>query len=465
MLEIIRNKILYRNSELYFEDLFTQDFFDYCNKVSLDYNNNTYYVNEIYYSYVLKYLALDYYIKENKIIKIKIKSAERLLYSIGIDIAVKNNIIIDGYNNIYNLTSKFHCYLYTRTLLVLSSLFLLLKIILIPYKKEYNKSKTFAIVRFDPKKSKLVNFDFPIEFEDINNHKSIYRLAPRYLRLVWIIQSLVKSFRELRIIQNIVISYIGNNTSLEAQKYYSKRLVHTLLYRCIHNFYFKMKMNCNLITTVNLERFSIIEDELARKYNIFSTCIPHGLEYGFKFPRGFSCDLHYTNSENAAIFLNRLYGTNKFVFDFEITNKMFRLNKTKNQNECKVVFFTEPREVYVNQIIIEKLLPLLDKSRIKLFLKLHPKDLKTDYTKFNISIIDNFEEAIIDNICFSRKSTILLEAIYNDSSAASILINSKDKSIFHTFPSLQTEKIKITESIPELYNWILTEFNSKYYDQ
>jgi hypothetical protein len=75
-----------------------------------------------------------------------------------------------------------------------------------------------------------------------------------------------------------------------------------------------------------------------------------------------------------------------------------------------------------------------------------------------IKFIDEFKEAICSNICFSRKSTILLEAIYNNSQAAAILTNNKDRIIFNTFPSLKDDKINVFYDKDELFNWLMKEY-------
>jgi hypothetical protein len=94
-------------------------------------------------------------------------------------------------------------------------------------------------------------------------------------------------------------------------------------------------------------------------------------------------------------------------------------------------------------------------------LKLHPKEKQEEYQKYNLEIIEDFNEAIIGNICFSRKSTILLEALYNDSISSAILINQKDKTIFSNFPSLQIKDINQAYNFKELANWIIESHKIK----
>ena len=94
------------------------------------------------------------------------------------------------------------------------------------------------------------------------------------------------------------------------------------------------------------------------------------------------------------------------------------------------------------------------KEGLRLCLKLHPKDNLKNYSSFDVDLIDSIEEALINNICFARKSTTLIECIYNNSKAAAILTNSKDICLFHTFPSLQNKEIHVTTNVNELFKWI-----------
>lgn len=455
MLQIKRNIIHYDDSSFPFEDLFSEEFYIYVNQQSHKYTNNTIYVNEIYNSFILPYLALKYYIEKNNIIKIDCSRADFHIKSLCIDLYSNfNHIRVIG--NISPITKTLNK-LKVLLLPLLSAIYLIYKLVLIPYKTS-NFNKTIAVIRTKSGKSKMRNFDIPIEFEDYNRKTSIYRLTSISKRIKWILISYIQSFKEINVIDRIVKNYIGNNSSNLVTLYYSKRVVHTLLYyKTINNLFGKNSFDI-FYTTNNLDRFSVIEEKLAKEYNIKSICIPHGLEYGFKLPKGFSCDLHYTNTLYAADYLNKLYETDKFVYDENIAVKMFKSNTTKKSNKGRVVYFSEPREVYVNQIIIEELSSLLKDKGIELFLKLHPKDKISDYEKYGLTIMTDLDDALSGNICISRKSTTLLEATYNDSVAAAILLNAKDKSMFYTFPSLQSERINVTNSIPELLNWIVNKY-------
>lgn len=331
----------------------------------------------------------------------------------------------------------------------------------IPKKSNFDEhpENTFILTRTVAADKKLKNFDFPKISEDFNKKESIYSKFSLFRRVFWVLESFFNSVSHLKTIETNIKFNVGNNSLIIAYSIYGIRLVHTLLYEKVLDAYFKLHKNSTIYTGNNLDRFSIVEEKTAKKNNIKVVCIPHGLEYGFKFPKGFSGDLFYATTNYAADYFNQMYTTDKFIFDRKVAEKMFMVNPIKQSHEKKVVFFTEPREVYVNIGIIIELLPLLKKVGVRLSLKLHPKDSEKNYLSFDIDYLDSIEEALSDNICFARKSTTLIECLYNNSKAAAILTNSKDSSLFYTFPSLQTEEIFISNNINELSQWILKNLN------
>ena len=60
----------------------------------------------------------------------------------------------------------------------------------------------------------------------------------------------------------------------------------------------------------------------------------------------------------------------------------------------------------------------------------------------SIKFIEDFNKAIQSNICISRKSTILLEAVYNQSKSIALLVDPQDKFEFENiFPALLDTRI------------------------
>ncbi|MCG9778643.1 hypothetical protein ACPV30_15950 [Photobacterium damselae] len=212
------------------------------------------------------------------------------------------------------------------------------------------------------------------------------------------------------------------------------------------------KYNINALYTGNKEdRFAFIEDKVCRKYNVNLICIPHGIEYGFKLPLGMVGNKFYTTTENAKKELNNKYKTKKFVYSDDVANLMFKKECLKIEVDKKVVFFTEARDINVNKEIIAELINL----DVDFFVKLHPKDNERNYST-DVKFINDFDFAITNSICICRKSTVLLEALYNDSIALAVLLNEDDRFyVCNVFPSLSDKRIQKVNSIFELRTKIL----------
>ncbi|RDU21998.1 hypothetical protein [Anaerosacchariphilus polymeriproducens] len=460
---IKENKLIFKKKELELSDLLTDECYKFCEEQVKRYKNDLYVVNEVYLNTVQPVLAIILFFKKNNIEIVKFKHTNRNLYSMVMDAAYVCQIKTLGTDKYYKLVRIIVGYLYTY----ITAAYLIVQMILRPYSGKMESNIKFSVIRTPAAKKKMsflkdISVKYEYLKENISEDLSIYNCFHRKMRIWWAILSWFYSYRELKKIRHWASQMIGPYSGVELFYFYSKRITHTLLYEYLLNAYFRKFIGKIYFTGNNLDRFSLIEEHIAKKYNIIIVCIPHGLEYGFKLPHCFVGDIFYATSKQTALHLNSLYHTEKFVYDSAIAKKMFSVHENGDQ-KTKIVFFTEPREVNVNLNILKELLPIMEKENMKLYLKLHPKDQKSNYLKYesNIAFIDDFNEAISHNICFSRKSTALLEAIYNNSKAAAILINSKDKAVFYTFPSLQEKKIKVFDNTQALFEWLKKEWLKK----
>lgn len=450
---IKRNKFTYGNEEFELNDLFTDELYKFLDKNVEKYKSDLCIVNEVYLSRAQSFQALNLYISKNQIDFIKLDNPDKCLIPVVVDVAHSKKININGIPIFYKLSRT----ILSHINIIASMVYILWKMI--------NSSKTndatsqrenISIIRTPAAKKKmdfLNNVDK--RYENLNISDTIYNCFGKLKKLSWVIKAWIASYSELKKYGYLIKAFTGSYSAIESFYYYSKRIVHTMLYSYMLDDYFRKNRGKTFYTGNNLDRFALFEDKIAQKYQLKIICIPHGLEYGFKFPHCFIGDEFYTTSIKASIHLNELYKTNKFKYDFNIAQKMFSVDY-KGKKKRSIVFFTEPREVEVNLAIIDELLPLMKKNELQLSIKLHPKDKKSDYNRYadRVNFIENFQESVSHNICFSRKSTMLLESIYNGSSAAAILINSKDNAIFNTFPSLQDEKINVFYDTLDLFNWI-----------
>jgi hypothetical protein len=453
---IEKNRILFGDKFLLLDDLHTIDFYEFSNKNVYKYSNASIYVNELFINFIQNFIALEKFVLDNHINQIVFKdSSEELLFYFS-DIAEKHNIKLE--KGFFFLKQLIILKFYAE--LIASTLFLFFLMLKISNKKKEKGSGEISIVRTGSSKNKMKQLNVNIEYEDPYNSNSIYRLFKRGKRVKWVLQSLYDSFNQYNEIKKLMNTYTGKGSKYLISFFYGKRLVHTNLYKYLIDHFFKTNDFSTFYTGNNLDRFALIEEQVAKNNNLKLICIPHGLEYGFKFPKCFTGDIFYATSKFAASYLNMMYNSSKFEFNKVIINAIFKRNSLEVDGN-KIVFFSEPREREVNHYIIQNVLPLLKTLNLSLSLKLHPKDCLEEYSKYEVEIIEDFDKAIKGNICFSRKSTTLIEALYNNSSASAILLNNKDKSIFYSFPSLQSDKVNKSFSIEDLTKWIKKEYLKK----
>lgn len=452
-LTLIKNTLNYNGIDFVIDDLYTKSFYEYSNKVADSYRCESFLVNEMFLYIIQPYLALDFFIQNNNVDSIQINSPNLAEGNYLMSLSKKYNIRINKplVYSCHNLIARIKCYFEIGVTYLYIS-YLMLRI---PFNKRNIKWDEFAVLRDKASRGKMKRFVFHKEDEDLWNKESVYSLFPVFDRLWWCFMSLLSSITTIKTDSQFLNRKIGTGTLLYDR--YGKRILHTNLYANLLDNLFRHNAGSKYYTGLNLERFAIVEDVLAKKYNLKTFNIPHGLEYGFKFPVCFTSDTFYANTQYAADYLNQLYDTNKFIFDSGVTTKMFKLEGACNHPKY-IIFFTEPREVNVNIDIIKSLKPFLDKEGITLYVKLHPADKESNYLDLGVEFIKDYASSLVGNICISRKSTILLEAIYNNSLPVAIIINNKDYSTFDNFPSLNSDKIIKTYSVEELFKIIMQNY-------
>lgn len=458
-LQVKKSGFVYRGKSFTIDDLFTEEFYCYSEVNVVMYKTDLCIGNEFFYTKLQNALAIKYFIETNHIDCIRMGKTDKSLYALITDVAHNCNVRVYDNKSNYNWVNKIVRKVQSIVYLLTSFVYLVWKMYTIPFVNEIDEGTAkFSLIRTSAAKKKMAFLNgVEIRYEQLTKEDSIYNCFSLKNRLVWVINSFFHSFKELRHYKVYVTNSLGKNTASESNVYYSKRVIHTLLYRYLINEYFKKHIGGEFYTGNCLDRFAIIEAEVAQVHNIKVICIPHGIEFGFLFPCGYPCDVHYTTTQKAEEVMNALYNTDKFIYNENITRNMFKVVSDKSDSR-KVVFFTEPREVYVNIEIISNLLKLLENEGIELYLKLHPRDKKLHYMDFEkrITYIDDFNAAISNNICIARKSTVLVEALYNESISLAILINQKDKATVLTYPSLQDTNIRTFYSIHELVEFIKT---------
>ena len=446
---------IFQGNEIPLTELYTKDMYVYSNEQAPKFDNDLFCVNESFSSLTQVYLAIELFVLKNAIDEVNIKQADDVIKLYLRDIAQKHALNLVGSAAVAKLKIGFVSWWY----MLASSLYLAYLMARIPQTNEsINVAEKFAVLRQKSAIQKFKAFtEIAKEYEDPYSKSSVYRFFPRLKRAGWAFKSFFEARSLMKQIHNFYRPLLGSASVYAFNNHYRKRIVHGCLYRHLMGAYLPHFKGCTYYTGSNLDRYSVIEWDIAKNQGIRTVCIPHGLEYGYRFPKGFSSDLFYANSEYAANHLNKLYRTSKYVFDESMTSRMFRLPSAQ-PHEKMVVFFTEQQEYYVNQNILSALEPKLKEKGIKLYVKLHPGDTKDHYEGCDYNYITDYNMSLTHNICVSRKSTVLLEALYNDTVAIAIITTQKDKAVFETFPSLNSDRIIKTYNVNDLFDEIIKHY-------
>lgn len=461
-----KSKFIFNGNSYTLQDMMTAEFYEFSDMVADIYKTDMYEGNEMFYTFIQQVLAIKKFIQINKIICLKIEKADFKLTCLACSAGVEAKIEIDCNSLKFDImccmnTLKRTCYIFT------SFLYLILRMMKIRYKGSIRTScDLFSIVRLNQEYNKYeflrkrgdVYFDYEnIQSTLAENNKatengSIYNRYKLTTRLGWICKALPRAIIEERRIKEFLREKVNNYCALAAQDFYSKRVVHTFFYAEMIDSVFSQFEGKDYVTGKIIDRYGFIESSFAAKHNIRIINYPHGVEYGFKMPNGLVGDVFYATSQYAADYFNKLYRTDKFKYDFSTQNQIMNRHYKPERDMKRVVFFSEAHEQEVNLDILSGLV----ESGIKVGLKLHPKE-SVDYYR---SIIDkvklekDFDRAITGNVCVARRSTVLIEALYNNSTACAILINENDRAIYKFYPSLQDDRITAFESIDDLISYI-----------
>lgn len=231
--------------------------------------------------------------------------------------------------------------------------------------------------------------------------------------------------------------------------YFSKRISHKCNFEYYLNLLIKNGKPGTYHTGNKEDRFAILEKRLCKKYAVRSVCVPHGIEYAFRTPAGLVGDVFYCTTEHAQRHLSSLYSNEQvFIFDEDVARHMF----SRHQHVVpvtEIVFFPESRDVEVNISILGHLLGF----GYKVAVKLHPRDSLGNYKDYadQVTFVSDFDSSISNKVCLARKSTVLVEAIYNSSIPIAILTDQRDRGyVEHMLPSLTDDHITRVYSFDEL---------------
>lgn len=274
-------------------------------------------------------------------------------------------------------------------------------------------------------------------------------LFSRKVRIILIFKILKKAILTINSTNKNV--FFKNNITFK--EYISKRVFQTHQTEIILKKYFSQIEIKKVISGLKDERYSYIINQLSKTYNFKTVAHPHGLAYSIKYPHGVFGHKYYCFTILEQVYLSKLYDNN-----FDLINKKRIIKKEVVLD--KIVFFTDSR----NPINDKKIIKLILDSDLKkrFYIKLHPNENKKIFKEYSSLIIDDFNTAISKSIVVSRSSTVLVDALFNNSLSISVLLDDVDKfNKRNLYPALMDSRIIEIESELNLINFLKIKLNKK----
>jgi hypothetical protein len=464
------NGELFVNNELVnIDDYFNRNLYENAISISKELEEfKSPFINNIFLSFIHnKYLPYLRLIIDENINHINIDSIdEEALFLIS---ASKNcNVKID--------LNRLHLFFYGKKLLILSlwklvkyyfgTIFLLIRD-LFKDKSDYDKKNIPVFInsatsykvfsQYLCNSLNKYNFFLDIFTVKTSNIKSSYTPLTVHITPVNIIivmlYVLFNSIKEYILLYKELRNIFGNNSLYSPLSFSAERISHYFLNKFAIEKIFK-KGNYKVVYSGEKEsRWGLIIDDNCKRNGVRSICIPHGLHYGLKFPHSIFGDEVQCFSENEKNSLINSYSSKIVKYNRELPEKLFSYNYPKNNDEKRIVFFTEGRDFQKDETIINYLL----KNFKSIYIKLHPNDniSRYNFQSKNYTILTDFVQSISNNICIARNSTVLFEALYNNSKSFSVLINPKDHYYSeYMYPTLSDDRITKVFSLEALVNQI-----------
>jgi len=320
-----------------------------------------------------------------------------------------------------------------------------------------SKFSKIAIIRYGPTFSKLnflkrdgvIFYTDSIKYQHPEIKFSIYS-QPLSVRLTGVLHITFYAIRDYLYLIDMLFRMFDNQKSFNYFMYIFPRIPAKVSYE-----YYLLNIICRLSPTTlytgsKEDRYAMVDSRLTFANNTKLICIPHGMEYSIKMPMGLPGDVFYCYSEVSEKYFKKIYTycEDKFVYDSKILSSMLSCG-IKPSKTKRVVFFPQLREFNTNIYIMTE----LNKLDLNYFIKLHPNDSIDKYENlFNdLKIINSYGDAISNNVCLSCASTVLLEAIYNNSDSIALLVNDSNITKFDSYyPALHDASILRAYSFHDL---------------
>jgi hypothetical protein len=466
---LIFNKyLILKEKIILFNEITNEKVVSDCNKLNLFSNNRSVFTNTIFYhDFINDYYSKCSILNENNgtIIFKEFGLNPFLFLGIGIE---KNYKIKKNIFYFLNYLFFFNLSLFSKikvvTYFFLSYFYIIIKS---PWKipKDKNLFNSIAFIhskaslsRFKSiinKKELLVIFD-NLNLKEDTMQKNCHQFTSYFglltkIEFIMLSPKILRAFlRELLLLTKEIKPIFPKAYRLHILNKYINRIMLTSYYDFVSNHFISECKTINTIYSGEKEsRFAIIQNRICDNFGFKSVCIPHGLEYNINYPLGLFGNTFYATSQRAKEVLAKFYPQKKIIFDVDFMQKIFSRNKER-KDQRKLVFFTDSRNIQLDY----KIISFLSENFIKIYVKLHPNDLKDNYSMIkDVIFIDEFDDAITNNFVMSRNSTVLLEASFNYSIPISILLNEYDFFISsYLYPSLASEIVIKVSKLENLLN-------------
>ena len=351
--------------------------------------------------------------------------------------------------NIFDKVLFFLALIYWTTIF---GLILIINIFKIKVINDFDEIGLARVARTEVKVRRF-NENLQIITDDIVNRDfSIYQIGSRKQRLFFLlfryIHLCVDDYKD---VYKLITKQELNHYSKAILNNLVKRIPHTVVYKYSIDKVVKKNKALVIYTGQMYDRFAIIEHQISTYYGKELVCIPHGVESTLEMPVGYIGNKFYCTSDHMCEKLKLLYQSNKFIYSSEVIERLFKSKSEKTNTNKNIVFFTQP----VNRNKIIDTINIIEKhfkpKGVEIYIKLHPADNIMHYKSCDIKVIEDFDDAIVNNICISSTSTVLLESLYNESNAISIInLFENNKALYGDYEFLNDPRIYKPNSINKL---------------
>lgn len=445
------NVIVWQGRKILYDSLFTKEFYCYSDRIIKRFSFGLIVDNVVYLYFIRQVLSIEYFIKVNAVEYADIRIRDWKRYKV-----VLNALKICKVNYKSTVVAYINKSYLPRRLAMLLSMLYLICVQSIQKRKSLNVEATpnVWVCRADAVRNKLFHIDNTLILEETKiGFGNIYSSLPLMKRICCVVRAFLHARKEY----DRMIKVLCNNSLYDicdlATAFFSKRIVHIFFWGEVIEENIKQYNFGNDIYTGNYTcPYSNIEFKIAKKCKKKLIVIPHGMEISYKLPAGLPGDLFYTTSKNAEIVLNQIYETDKFLYDSSIIAKAYCIENDNNETRKKrIVYFTDGNGSYFDLIIVENLYKNFHKSGIVFSIKYHANENMGLYSAFNdIDVETDINVALVGNICVARDSTVLVEALYNNSISIQVILDGDSRVEAKVIPSMDDPKIIHVNSLPDL---------------